>query len=523
MVYDVVVVGGGIAGLTASAYIARAGKSVLLLEKQHKVGGHVGSFEQNGFIFDHGIRSIESSGIVFPMIRQLELPVEFVHSAVSLGITDRMISVESKASLEDYSRLLKDLYPESSADIDAILREIVKIMQHMDILYGIDNPLFLDSFSDLKYVIGTLLPWAFRYLLSMPRVAKLDKPVDEYLHKFTDNQMLIDIIAQHFFKKTPTFFALSYFTLYLDYNYPKGGTGAFPQALRKYVEKHGGEIKTNTSIGKIDAQGRTVTDLDGNSYGYRKLIWAADMKALYNGMDLDALTTQDFRNRIVQKQEELAPKEGGDSIFTLYMAVDLPPSYFSQKSNPHLFYTPRKEGLSQAQLRSMDKGDLFDWLRANFQFNTFEVSIPVLRDPSLAPEGKTGLIVSTLFDYALAAYLEEMGWYEEFKQFSEGLIIEILSESLYPELPGHIIEQFSSTPITIERRTGNSGGAITGWAFTNEPIPAVHEMKQITKSVQTIVPDIYQAGQWTFSPSGLPISVLTGKLAADAAIKSINS
>jgi len=33
--------------------------------------------------------------------------------------------------------------------------------------------------------------------------------------------------------------------------------------------------------------------------------------------------------------------------------------------------------------------------------------------------------------------------------------------------------------------------------------------------VLTPVPGVYQAGQWSYSPSGLPISILTGKLAAD--------
>jgi len=53
-------------------------------------------------------------------------------------------------------------------------------------------------------------------------IKKLNQPVDEYLMKFTDNRQLVDMITQHFFKKTPTFFALSYFGLYMEYFYPKG-------------------------------------------------------------------------------------------------------------------------------------------------------------------------------------------------------------------------------------------------------------------------------------------------------------
>jgi len=75
--------------------------------------------------------------------------------------------------------------------------------------------------------------------------------------------------------------------------------------------------------------------------------------------------------------------------------------------------------------------------------------------------------------------------------------------------------------LTLSRLTGNADGAITGWAFTNSSIPAVHSMPKIARSIRTPIPDVYQAGQWTFSPSGLPISILTGKLAADRVVKDL--
>jgi hypothetical protein len=43
----------------------------------------------------------------------------------------------------------------------------------------------------------------------------------------------------------------------------------------------------------------------------------------------------------------------------------------------------------------------------------------------------------------------------------------------------------------------------------------------VASSVLTPIPDTYQAGQWTYSPSGLPISILTGKLAADKVLKDL--
>lgn len=100
-------------------------------------------------------------------------------------------------------------------------------------------------------------------------------------------------------------------------------------------------------------------------------------------------------------------------------------------------------------------------------------------------------------------------------------MVRILKDSVYPALEDKVIDSFVVTPLTLARRTGNSDGAITGWAFTNSEMPAVHTMTKIAKSILTGLPDVYQAGQWTFSPSGLPISILTGKLAADRVSKEL--
>lgn len=155
------------------------------------------------------------------------------------------------------------------------------------------------------------------------------------------------------------------------------------------------------------------------------------------------------------------------------------------------------------------------------QLNTFEISIPVLRDENLAPEGKTGIIISLLFDYSLTKHIRTMGWYDEFRQLMSDYIVEVLDANIYPGLKQAVIDSFTSTPLTIERVAGTSDGAITGWSFTNDFMPAVNKQPRIASSVLTPIPDVYQAGQWTFSPSGMPIAILTGKLAADRVIKDL--
>ena len=290
LAYDVLVVGAGMAGLTAAAYLAKAGLKVLLCEKEKQTGGLVNSFEYKGFVFDGGIRAIENSGIVSPMLRQLGLQVEFLPSPVSVGIGQDVITVSSRESLGAYQELLNKHFPDNQQDIAGIIREIAKIMDYMDVLYGIDNPLFLDLKNNPKYVFKTILPWAFKYLLTAPKIAKLRKPVDEYLAGFSTNQALLDIIAQHFFQKTPTFFALSYFSLYLDYRYPRGGTGALPKALEQFILGNGGEIRRETEITSVDPGRNQATDARGNVYQYKKLVWAADLKTLYRIADLASLT-----------------------------------------------------------------------------------------------------------------------------------------------------------------------------------------------------------------------------------------
>ena len=192
------------------------------------------------------------------------------------------------------------------------------------------------------------------------------------------------------------------------------------------------------------------------------------------------------------------------------------------------FFTPDKTGLSSLpdetiRLRGGDLTDdreaLGQWMREFLRLTTYEISIPALRDPKLAPKGKTGLIVSTLSDYTLWKHIEDMGWYQDFKDLCRQTIAETLSAAIYPELAETNAGGFVSTPLTLMRRTGNTEGAITGWAFTNPHIPAIHKMTQIAKAVQTPLPNIWQAGQWTYSPSGFPISILTGKMAADAVLK----
>lgn len=525
MKYDAIIVGGGIAGLTTAAYLTKNGHKILLCEKEDHVGGLVSSFYYDGFLYDAGARGIVDSGIVKPMLKQLDINLEFVKSIVTIGIEDEMIRVETLDNLNDYRAMLARLYPENTEDIDAILSEIRKVMDYMDVLYGIENPLFKDLKADKEYLLKTLLPWLFKFMKKSGKIKHFHEPVDQYLGKLTANQSLIDIISQHFFQKTPASFALSYFSLYLDYEYPVQGTLDLVQKLNEYIIKSKGTIKTTTKILKIDTVQKTLIDQNNNSYEYDQLIWAADPNQLYNAIEMDKISDIKSKKAIEARQRLLVGKRGGDSIFSLFIAVDLDKDYFKKRSSGHCFYTPNKLGQSKVFNRlktiskATDKNEIMDWMNEYLDLTTYEIAIPSLRNEALAPKGQTGLIVSVLMDYDFINNIRSLGFYDEFKKRVEDKIIDVLNQSIYENIKDKVIHHFSSSPLTIERLSGNLDGGITGWSFTNDVIPAETKMTRVIKSCLTPIPDVLQAGQWTFSPSGLPISILTGKIAADQAEK----
>jgi phytoene dehydrogenase-like protein len=166
-----------------------------------------------------------------------------------------------------------------------------------------------------------------------------------------------------------------------------------------------------------------------------------------------------------------------------------------------------------AETGGTNKPRILEWLDRFIALNTFEISIPALKDPDMAPVGKTGVIVSLLAEYDLFHAVAEAGWYKEFVNGMEDRIQQLLGSSVYPMLKDKVLGRFSFTPLSYASRVGSSEGAITGWSF-QEPIPVPHTLLAAAKAVKTPIPNIFQAGQWTYSPAGVPMSILTGKLAA---------
>lgn len=505
--YDIVIAGGGIAGLTAACYAARAGRSTLLLERAGKTGGLAADFACRGFTFDAGVRAFENAGMLLPMLRQLGIELPLVDNPVSVHIQDESVDLLGPDALAEYGALLQRATSAPACEVRAVIDEIRNTTRMMQVIYGIDNPLFDDGKKDSGYLRSTLLPWFLSYRKTIRSIRTLQMPVRAYLKRFTSSTALIDIVTQHFFTDTPAFFALSYWHMYQDYRYPLGGTGALARALTSFAEQNGAHIRRNEEVRSVDRRERRV-HTTGGRWNYRQLIWACDQRSLYE-------RTVPLSSAGQRQKEKVRGARGGDSVITAYLGLDLSPEKTKQVFGPHVFYTPDPAGLHTGTdpSRQPDESALEAYLR----YTTYEISIPCLRDPALAPPGKTGLIVSTLMHWKrMQAAAEHMG-YDAIKDIFLKHVIRLMCWKL--AIPAEaVLFSFCATPRTLARRTGNTDGAITGWSFEG-PSPSEYRFEKMMRAVRTPFPDMLQCGQWTFRPGGVPVALLTGKVAADRAVK----
>ncbi len=72
---DAVVVGGGMAGLTAAAYVARTGRSVVVLERSSRTGGRAITEERNGYYFNLGPHALYMNSFAAKILNELSVDV----------------------------------------------------------------------------------------------------------------------------------------------------------------------------------------------------------------------------------------------------------------------------------------------------------------------------------------------------------------------------------------------------------------------------------------------------------------
>jgi phytoene dehydrogenase-like protein len=211
----------------------------------------------------------------------------------------------------------------------------------------------------------------------------------------------------------------------------------------------------------------------------------------------------------LQYRERFQKAEIGESAVGVFLGTDIPPEKLPVKRCPHIYVFPDYQGI---EARERLKNDFFSR-------TPVEISIPCLYDASLAPQGKSGIIISAL---ALAGFADNWGIeagkpttkYNEIKDKVTEQLINIASK-IIPDLKAHIILKETATPYTYEHYTLNSGGSVCGWTYNRKTTFHRKGIDNFRTAVLTPINGLFQAGHWTVYPGGAPVCVLTARLAAE--------
>ncbi|MBN1335072.1 MAG: NAD(P)/FAD-dependent oxidoreductase [Deltaproteobacteria bacterium] len=526
-----IIVGAGLSGLVAGAYLARAGREPLLLERSEQCGGLVQSFQRGGFSFDAGPRALGDAGILRPMLEDLGIELPLVKSLVSTGIRDEVVHFDHEGATGEWLSSLGRLFPgqaTAAADLEPLVHTACRMAR---VLRRLPNPVFRNPTTDPGYLLGRFLPWLPSFLGVALRTGRDRRSIESILDSLSADPSFKDMVCQHFFKGTPWHFALGYFENFQDYFYPVGGTGRLPAALADFIRKAGGTIQTGREVVEVHPALRTLVDSSNNTHPYGDLIWAADLRSLYARLDRSGLPTGVLR-RIQSEQQAFASARAGESVLSLFLAVDEPPESFRRISHGHFIHTPQTEGLGDIHRGRLERikagfdevpiGDLIGWIEDLCARSSYEISIPVLKDPSLAPAGKTGLVVSILCDGEFWELAARRGIEGELRDVAAQAMLETLHGSPYPGLLSKLLFMVPATPQSLLKRFNTAAGAITGWSLEDKP-PVASSLTAVVSAVRTGIPRVLKAGQWSYSPSGVPVAILTGRLAAGAILRRTGS
>src|SRR5207342_1357414 len=118
MTYDAIVIGGGHNGLTTAAYLARAGRKVLVLERRHVLGGAAVTEEVfSGFKFS--VCSYVVSLLRPEIIRELDLPRHGLEILPLDGTFTPMPSGDYLWRMNDHARTRREIARHSRTDAEA--------------------------------------------------------------------------------------------------------------------------------------------------------------------------------------------------------------------------------------------------------------------------------------------------------------------------------------------------------------------------------------------------------------------
>ncbi|MCA9666471.1 MAG: NAD(P)/FAD-dependent oxidoreductase [Myxococcales bacterium] len=495
--FDAVVVGGGLGGLAAAAALARAGRSVRLLERHVQPGGYATTFTRGPFEFEaslHELSGIGTPQAPGPLYRTLErldvakrltfLPIPDLYRAVAprYGLDMRL-----PASRQGATEALLDAFPHERAGITRVMDDLFAIERDVDRLSdGVDlsTPEVIARYP------------AFARAARSPLAALLYREVGDPLARLALGQMW------SYFGLPPSRLSLLLFasglTTYLSHGACtiKGKSQALSNALVAVIEDAGGVVTLGDGAREIACSSNRVSGVitdHGEQLQTETVV--ANANPLIVAFDL--VGPDRFPAAFIRRISRCAP-----SISTVCVHLGL--------SNDR-----RALGLDDHEVFINGTVDLEQQYRDACQLepsDSFLLTAYNVVDADFSPQGTCVVSLVAACDGRAWSKLDSAGYRALKRRYAEQLVAR--AAELYPGLEHHIDVEVISTPITNTRYTGNIAGAIYGFAPTPDENPAFRLPQRAP------IDGLWFAGAWTQPGGGYQPSIESGVAAADAVLTS---
>jgi len=489
--YDAIVIGGGHNGLVNAAYLAKAGKKVLCLERRHVLGGAAVTEEIfPGFLFS------ECSYVVSllrpEIIRELDLPRHGLEILPLDGTFSPMLNGDYLWRVNDHAKSIREIRRHSRVDAEAY-DEFSKMMTPMcrfvkPILSMVPpDPTTINprDLSQLYFLLNR-----FRELSSDERytlVQLMTMSSADFLDQWFETDVLkatmsaSGIIGTFLGIRSPgtAYVLLHHYMGEIDgafrsWGFSRGGTGAISNAIASAARELGVEIRTKAPVAKILIK-------NGRACGV----------ALPSGEEISASVVSSSVDPHLTFEKFIDPRELPSDFLEGVRRYKYRGS--SGKVNLALDALPNFKCLPGpgAHLRgAMSISPDMDYMERAYddaKYGHFsrrpyiDMVIPSLTDPSVAPPGKH--VLSCFVQYA-PYKLAEGTWDDQREAFGNNVIDTIAEHA--PNIKDIIIGKQVLTPLDLERDFGLTQGNIfqgelsleqlfflrpvPGWAYYRTPI-----------------------------------------------------
>ncbi len=477
MKYNAIIIGGGHNGLTAAAYLARAGRKVLVLERRYIVGGAAVTEEVfPGFKFS--VCSYVVSLLRPEIIRDLDLPRHGLEILPLDGTFTPMPNGDYLWRVNDHAKTRREIARHSKLDAEAYDeygKAMVEMARFVKPILNMTppDPMTLDPRELMKLIfLGRrfhALADVDRYnqvqLMTMSAVDFLDQWFETDVLKAT--MAASGIIGTFLGVRSPgtAYVLLHHYMGEIDgafrsWGFARGGTGAISNAIAAAAREAGVEIRTEAAVSHIrtrSGQANGVVMANGDEIDADMVISSVDpnltfLKLLNPASDLPA----DF-------VEEIRRYKFRGSSGKVNLALDGLPNFRAMPGpGAHLRGAISVSPSVDYMERAYDQAKYGEFSRRPY----IDMVIPTLTDPSIAPPGKH--IMSCFVQYAPYKLKPGLSWDTERDAFGDTVIDTIAEHA--PNIRDIILHRQVLTPLDLERDFGLTEGNIFQGELTLEQL-----------------------------------------------------